>query len=492
MEVAQDTAAQIERAWRLAAHQSSLSARAYLDHVVIDSRPEPRLYRHLAKPWQWYFAEKLTPALESVCGVRSEYTGPRSFWLTLPRGHDKTSLIARLSNWTMGFTRRRVAGVCAAADREQAGLLHEFAEAEADLNPWLRARVGYRSNKLVGRSGSYLKIISADAYSSYGLKVDLIVCDELTHWPKRDLWDSLWSGRQKRPDAVFVVITNAGMLKTWQHDVVQMAKESPHWFVYDKPGRFATWMDETQIRNDRRLLPPGIAARVLDNRWVDPAEGSGFISRSEAQACEDQGRALGLRYEAAGKPGTRYWAGIDYGPVKDRTVLCVLHRAADGTVLLDQMRVLQGRPERRVRVEDVEDWMERTHRAFNHPTFVVDPYGLESTIQKYQGKGYEVERFTPRGGKANYELAANLRTLIINGLIAWYPRCGEVTLPGHVRHGLVDELAEVTLRTTAAGFRIDNTEPGTFDDRVVSLGMAALSCCKEAEKKRVLTGDFWF
>jgi hypothetical protein len=487
-----DLVQEVELAWKLASHQSSLSANAYLKHVVIDSRPEPRLYRHLAKPWQWAFANKITPALESVCGVRDGYTGPRSFWLTLPRGHDKTSLIARLANWAMGFSRKRVSGVCAAADREQAGLLHEFAEAEADLNPWLRERIGYRINKLVGRKGSYLKIISADAYSSYGLKVDLIICDELTHWPKRDLFDSLWSGRQKRPDAVFVVITNAGMLKTWQHDVIESAKADPGWYVYDKPGRFATWMNEAAISRDRRLLPPGVAARVLDNRWVDPAEGSGFVSRSEAAQCEINGGKLGLSYRIAGNSGISYFAGIDYGPVKDRTALCVLHRDCEGLIVVDQMRVLQGSPERRVQIDQVEKWMENVHQAFHHPVFVVDEYQMESTLQKYEAKGYHVERFKPRGGAANYELAANLRTLIVNELLAWYSGCGSLLLPGHVKHTLVDEIAEVTLRTTAAGYRIDNTLPGTFDDRVVALGMAALHACKAAEKRNIPVSDIWF
>jgi hypothetical protein len=338
-------AERIRQAYRLAEQQSALSARAYLDHVVIDSKPEPRAFRLVARDWQWQFADALCPAIEAVAGVRKDYTGPHSFWITLARGHDKTSFIARLSNWLMAFPRARVSGVCAAADREQASILHEFMEAEADLNPWLRARLAFRTNKVVGQKASRLKVISADAFSSFGLKTDVTVCDELTHWPKRDLWDTLWSGRQKRPDSVYIVITNAGLLKTWQHDVVTMAKQDADWFVHDQPGRFATWMDEARIQLERKLLPPGVAARVLDNRWLDPSEGCGFVTRTEAEACEQMGANLGLAYRFSGDAQREYFAGVDYGPKRDRTVCCVLHKEGD-LVVVDQMEVWQGSPGR--------------------------------------------------------------------------------------------------------------------------------------------------
>lgn len=491
-EVQGNLADDIQAYYRFAAQQSSLSARAYLDHVVIDSRPEPRAFRLVARPWQWAFADALCPALESVAGVRQDYVGPRSFWLSLPRGHDKTSLIGRLCNWALAFARQRVSAVAAAADREQAGILAEFMEVEADLNPWLKPRLAFRTNRVHGAKASRLKIISADAFSSFGLKADLHVVDELTHWPKRDLWDTLWSGRQKRPDSVYVVISNAGLLKTWQHEVLELAKSSPEsWWVYDKPGRFHTWMDEAAIAKERRLLPPGVAARVFDNRWLDPSEGCGFVTRAEAQACENLGVTLGLVRKLTGEYGVEYVAGIDYGPKRDRTVCCVLHRQGD-LVVVDQMEVWQGSPENPVPVDRVERWVEYANSAFGGPRFVVDEYQLAGTVQKYRGRGYHIDVFQPRGGKSNYELAANLRSLVVNHSLAWHSGCGAIRLRDGCWHTIVDEFAEVTTRMTPAGFRIDNEVAGTHDDRVVALGMAALWVCREPKRRLVSSLGFWF
>jgi hypothetical protein len=144
-----------------------------------------------------------------------------------------------------------------------------------------------------------------------------------------------------------------------------------------------------------------------------------------------------------------------------------------------------------VPVARVDEWVDQVHATFGRPRIVVDPYQLEASLQRWEAQGYNVTRFTPRGGKANFELAANLRSLVVNGGLAWYPGCGAIRLPVGV-HTLADEFADVTLVTTQYGFRVDNTVPGSHDDRVVALGMAALEACKRPAKKKLILGDAWF
>lgn len=139
------------------------------------------------------------------------------------RGHDKTTGLARICNWVLAFSRKPIEIVAAAADFDQAALLVESMAAEARLNPWLAKRIVYGAKRIKG-PGGVLKILTADSATSFGLRADLVVCDEVTHWKKRDLWDTLWSGRQKRPGSVFVVITNGGTLGSWQHDIVEQVK----------------------------------------------------------------------------------------------------------------------------------------------------------------------------------------------------------------------------------------------------------------------------
>jgi len=295
-----------------------------------------------------------------------------------------------------------------------------------------------------------------------------MVLDELTHWPKRGLFDTVVSGREKRPGSVLIVITNAGTLNTWQHDVFKEAKQSKDWFVYESPGTIAGWMDPKRLAELRRMIPAGLGKRLFDNKWTDPAEESGFVTRDEAAGCVDSSlhrRKFGL------KERRPYFAAIDYGVVKDRCVLCVVH-VEDGKVILDKMDVWQGSHTNRTKVADVERWIEDVEKAFHHPTFVVDPYQMEGTLQKYENY-YDIRRFESRGGKTNYQLAANLRSLIMNKRIAWYPQAGSL-IQNSRHHDLLDEFCDVTLAPRSYGFTICN-DGNTHDDRVVCLGAAALT-----------------
>jgi hypothetical protein len=357
-------------------------------------------------------------------------------------------------------------------------------QAEARLNPWLNERLKFATWRVEGASNSKLRVLSADAYSSYGLKEDFMVLDEITQWPKRDLWDAVYSGRQKRPHCVLAVITNAGLLGTWQRDIFEMAKRSSDWYVYESPGQIAGWMPRERVEELKQALPAPLARRLIDNVWIDPAEECGFVTRAEAQLCV----RTDLARQSRGRPGVRYVASIDYAPVRDRTCMCVGHEE-DGSIILDRMDMLQGSHERRVPIQAVEAWIDDVRKAFFKPTFIVDPYQLESTIQRYEGT-VEVERFEARGGKANYELAANLRNLIVNRRIAWYPKAGELLVEGK-SEDLVDEFAGVILRTTSYGFRID-AEGTRHDDRVVALGQMALHLVQQARGAELLTGSRWW
>lgn len=227
-------------------------------------------------------------------------------------------------------------------------------------------------------------------------------------------------------------------------------------------------MDAGRLTELRRMIPAGLAKRLFDNKWTDPADESGFVSREEASACVD----LSLpRREKGVRERRPYFAAVDYGIVKDRCVLCVVH-VEGGRVVLDKMDVWQGSHDNRVRVADVEAWLEEVERDFFHPTIVIDPYQMEGTLQKYE-RYFDVHRFESRGGKTNYQLAANLRSLVVNKRIAWYPQAGEVIVGGRP-HSLLDEFCDVTLAPRSYGFTITN-DGATHDDRVVCLGAAALT-----------------
>jgi hypothetical protein len=464
-----------DEADRLADEASARSLAGYLDHVVIERVPEPAPYRLVREPWQQDLMAPVVPAVEGVAGLRDNYAGPTSYARFLPRGHDKSTSIGRVANWLLAYSKRPLMLAAAAADSDQAEIIAESMRREAALNSWLARRVEYNRLRVRGvTSGSELKILAADAKTAYGARYDVILCDELVHWPRRDLWDALVSGRAKRTsasdvsNALLFVISNCGYRGTWQHKIVEQAKRDPSWDVYDRPGFLATWMSPEQIARDRALLLPGEARRLFDNEWVDPGEG-GYLTRQEIDACEDPT----LAYRVRGTPGNLYVSVVDYGPRRDRTALAVLHwDEARQAVVVDRLDVWQGRPGDPVPIARVENWLDEVNDLFFQTLLVVDEYQMEGTIQKYEMR-QRVERYPFRAGVGNVRMAESLRTLIVSGRMKWYPDCGLVRHHDGTASTLADEIAALIVKITSYGYRFDHAA-GANDDRACAIGMGGL------------------
>jgi hypothetical protein len=416
-------------------------------------------------------------ALESLAAGRS-YKGPRGFWRTRPRGHDKTGAIARRVNWLLTNSTRPLSIICAAADEEQAGLITESMRVEHILNPWLPVNVHKREAD--GPSGR-LKVLSSNAPTSWGKNPDVIIIDEITWWEKRDLWEPLFTSWQKRPGAVLIIITNAGVEGSWQWELRnQFAANPTDWDVDESPIKtwLATWMDRAAIDRMRAAVDPATAARVYDNEWIEPGAMSGYLSREDVYGCERLGKSLGLGRVARGRHGVDYVAGIDYGPKRDRTALVVSHHDHDRRIVLDRVDIWQGCRQTPIQVRAVRDWCDTVNRDFHHPQLVVDPYQLEGLCQDYEYSNV-VTRFEARGGKSNYEMAATLRSLVVNRQLVWYPGAGDLVLAGGGVETLADELVRLIMKPTPYGYRFDHEtrviDGRSFhDDRAVAIGMAAL------------------
>lgn len=77
------------------------------------------------EPWQTADFAALDPAWMKLAGGEVD-GGFRRAWIERPRGHSKTSDMAAQIAWILLYGRRRLRGLAAAADRDQAGLIHDF------------------------------------------------------------------------------------------------------------------------------------------------------------------------------------------------------------------------------------------------------------------------------------------------------------------------------------------------------------------------------
>jgi phage terminase large subunit-like protein len=141
----------------------------------------------------------------------------RKLFLYVPRKSGKTPLAAGIGLY-VSFCDDEYGqqNVCAAADREQAALLFRHAVGMIHQEPELEKRckiygeTGTNQTRtiLIPDTGSFLKVISADATTKHGGNLHLVLIDELHAQPNRELVDVLHtstaSKNRKHPLEIYI------------------------------------------------------------------------------------------------------------------------------------------------------------------------------------------------------------------------------------------------------------------------------------------------
>lgn len=323
------TAKKLEEAERLVhAHAKAASEKsleAFHANCIIDCSPAPMRFDKICRPFQAERIRRLAPAIERACGFDNGYRGPGGMWSTYPRGHDKTTELARHCLWATCFARRPISGVWAAQDKDQAGLSTEKARTLVNLNPWIPAKV--TSDKISGPRGE-IRVTANDSAGAYGLTDNIIVLDELTWWKSPAMYEAVASGWVKVPGAALLVITNAGVIDSWQWGVMQSWKNHPQFFdVYEQPiGEWpADWMTREQAMAIGESFSPGTVKRVYFNQWIHANE-MALLSAEEIMSCEDD-----TLWEPEdflqGRP--ELYVGVDVGRSRDLTVVWTIEMVGD-------------------------------------------------------------------------------------------------------------------------------------------------------------------
>lgn len=454
---------------RILQQQALLHPEAFRNQLKLPGETDQRL-ADVIQPWQQQDLRALDSGWQDLAGTlpHAPVSVIRRTYIERPRGHSKTSDMAVQIAWILLAARQPVNGLAAAADRDQANFLHEAMQRLAKVNSTLFSVLKFVEHRVRNEeTGSRLDVISSDVQGSYGALPDFIVCDELSHWSRPELWYSLLSSAAKKPKCVLTILTNAGVGRGWQWDVREHARLDRRWHFSSLQGPHAPWITEDWLAEQRTLLPQPVYERLWLNVWQH-AEGN-FLTLGEVEAC----RQDDLQPQTAGLPQWHYVATIDYAEKHDFTVGCVCHREGE-TIIVDRMDVVQPGPHNPTQISWVEQWIEEIAARFSRVQFIVDEFQLVGTIQKLETR-YPVQRFRFSGGEGNHRLAIVLRQLIVHRRVHWYPGCGAV--PGPHRNDLETELASLILKQSSSGrLRIDHRTGGQHhDDRAFTLGVACLA-----------------
>lgn len=303
-------------------------------------------------------------------------------YLERPRGHSKTTDIALSVVWVLMAAKRQVRGVVASGDRDQALLDRNAIEVICRAHPWIADVLEVRADRVVNRhTGSTCEIISSDADTSYGLLVDFIICDELTHWGDSGeaLWNSLFSAAPKKQNCLLLIIANAGlgMGSSWQWRVREAARTDADWYFSRLDGPVASWIDPAHLAEQQRFLPTQVFNRLWRNEWTSAA--GDMLTREDIEAAVT-GSVQPLH---SAEDGWAYMAGLDLSTRRDHSALVIVGVKPDEQkVRLASVQSWAPLPGKDIDLEEIELAVLQAAWAFPGLNVGADPWQAEMLMQR--------------------------------------------------------------------------------------------------------------
>lgn len=454
------------------------SPSAFRESLLIDTDSGPAPLSSVMDPWQRTDFLALDPGWQAVV-TNDVSAGPLlRAWLERGRGHSKTSDEATMIAWALFASRRPLVGYAAAADRDQAGLLGNALSRLTFLNPWLSKILEIQNFRVVNRhTDSCLEIISSDAATSYGLLPDFVICDELVHWKKRDLWDSLFSSSAKRASCLLVVITNAGIEDDWQYQLRQRIRRDTSWYFSRLDGPQASWITADRLSEQERLLPSIAFRRLWLNEWT--SGGGDALTREQVDAAFRPD----LRPHALPQTGYVYCAGLDLGITRDCSALCILgiRRGAHEHAQIRLAHTRIWRPARgtTVDLQSVEDEILRAHRRYHLRSCSYDPWQAHHLASRLQAEG-----LTNRDGVPMQQVTqtpANLQRQATALLEAF----SDQRFQAYVEPDLHRDLLRLRVEERQYGFRLTSPRDETGHGDMATAFQLALLGATDLAAKRV-------
>jgi phage terminase large subunit-like protein len=353
-------------------------------------------------------------------------------YLEVPKKNGKTTLIAGLGLSHLAQDPPGGQIYCCAADKDQAALTYQAALQMIDQDEDLQELFKITDSKRIitnRRTGTFMKVLSAEAYTKHGLNPTVVIFDELHAQPNRDLWDTMTFGSgAARKETLYWVITTAGDdpdHKTIGWEVHEYArkirdgeKSDPHWYVriyaapedadiFDEKVWYAAnpslgvTIDIENVRREALRAKNSASAEKLF-RWLRLNQWVSLKSTSWLPLpLWDSTTGTLTKADLVGK---RCYAGLDLSTVNDLTGLALLFPPQDGLdtwyFILWAFHPLENMKERVIKDKVTYDrwaqegWLDAT------PGNVIDYTFIEAKIAQINQQ-YEVVAWgnDPRGAE---------------------------------------------------------------------------------------------
>jgi phage terminase large subunit-like protein len=417
--------------------------------------------------------------------IAGAFFGPEDEFLALlPRGNGKSRLVGALAVHHL-LTHPEPRVYVAAASREQASVIHEYARSFAlAIDPDIVV-----NQREIRTDDGYLRIVASDAPKLMGLTPSLAIVDELHAHKDESVYLALRTALLKRPGAKMAVISTAGdgiasplgrlrqralAGEVTAHGVTTDARTPTlrmlEWMARDdrmaddmrEAWRCnpASWITEKRLREQYEALPEIAWRRFHLNQWAGRI--GSWLPPGSWQACSN-----GKRPE----PGCPIWIGVDLGGARADSACVWVSRLGDDHYAVD-CSIHSG--------EDgmyaVQETILRLAERFQIREVVFDPWRAAMLVRGLEQRGIRCTVFAQSDSRM-IPASAALHTAIVEGRIH-HP--DDEQLNAHV--------SAAVARHGRRGWRIDQAERGANIDGLVALAMAYESATQPEEPGTQILG----
>jgi hypothetical protein len=470
---------------------------AFRDDLIVDIDGSPRRFGAAMDHWQRNDFGSIDPALMFCNGRSSNGTNVKSrAYFERPRGHSKTTDLAVTCCWALAFANRPLRGYCYAGDRDQARLLRDAMATIIRLNPWLGSILSVEANRVTNKAsghpgeGGSLVIEASDVGSSYGILPDLIICDELTHWQgDGSLWHSLISSAAKRSNCLLVVISNAGFAESWQWSVREAARTDEQWIFSRLDGPQASWMTNSRLEEQRRMLPAIAYARLWLNVWS--AGGGDALTPADIDAAFK----LNLEPMTGNETGYCFVGGLDLGLTRDSSAFVILATPKGGTagqIRLAHHKLWRPVLGKKVDLMEVERHILEIDKAYGLEQIAFDPWQAELLGQRLEAdsnrkrRSQRAYRWSLPWMRAIPPTGANLRQLASLTIECFQDHRLQLFPCENLRN----DLLKLRTEEKSYGFRLTSPRDGDgHGDSFSAFALALLITHDQAGRPTVIAGN---
>ncbi len=291
----------------------------------------------------------------------------REALIYLARKQGKTPLCAAIANAVL-FCDDEVGqqDYCAAADRDQASVLFRHMSGMIEAEPEMNGRVTiYKTTRTIEKpdTGSFMRVLSADANTKHGGNAHLIIVDELHAQPNRELVDvlqtSMASANRLQPLMIYITTADFDRPSICNEKYAYARKVrdglvvDPAFLpvIYEAP-KDTDWTAERTWEIANPNIDVSVSRDYLRRECLKAKENPAYentFKRLHLNVITEQAeRCIPMdAWDLCNAPplcaiGQPVWAGIDIGATRDFTALLLLFQNDDGEPITVEYQDIRG------------------------------------------------------------------------------------------------------------------------------------------------------